>query len=163
MMRESVQRKDRQLPIRSLSTTSRLLNSPAAYISHQSLPPMSSATLTPTNASTTTSCDAAGSKLRFSWTALMVQVCGFLRRGAAVEQLSVDECGAVGSFVSAEMRLHAVEMTSAHVAQFQPHVDELFEFMQKDVTSDAAVERIVRFLRSKLFDTAVGQGPDRCC
>ena len=87
--------------------------------------------------------------MRFTWDSLLGQVCSFLRRGPAVVELSVDECGAIGSFVSDEIRLHAVEMSTEHVSDFQHRMDGLVAFMQTDSSTDAAIERIVRFLRGQ--------------
>ena len=91
--------------------------------------------------------DTTASTLRFSWTCLLSQVCSLLQRASSAQQLSADECGAVGSFIADEVQLHAIELTTVHVGDFQQHMDALVEHVISDTASDAAVDRNVRFLR----------------
>lgn len=74
-------------------------------------------------------------------------MCSFLQCDSAAEQLSVDECGAIGSFIADEIQLHAVELSNAHIVDFQQHMDGLLIYVQNEGTSEAAVEQIIRFLR----------------
>ena len=144
----SVERAVRQLPTRSLHATSRLLDRPAAYTIHQSLPPAPSAKLSLCTAVTTS--DDTATTLHFSWPSLLSQVCSFLQREPTAEQLSVDECGAIGAFVSDEIGLHAVELSSEHIADFQHHMDDLLQYMLTKSAADVAVQRIIRFLRGQI-------------
>lgn len=134
----------RQLPVRSVYGTSRLLNNPTSYSTHQSLPPTPPATLSLPQSPTSTS----GGTLRFSWDLLLAQMCSFLQRASA-EVLNVNECGAIGLFVSDEIRLHAIELSNEHILGFQKHMDDLLQCLQKEITSAAAAERIVRFVRGQ--------------
>ena len=145
----SVERTVRQLPVRSLHATSRLLDKPAPYNTYQSLPPAPAATLSLSISPSNTS-DNASPTLRFAWYNLLEQVCSFLQRASAAEELSVDECGAIGSFISDEIQLHAIELTSERINSFQHHMDGLLAYSHTKEASDAAVERIVRFSRGQL-------------